>query len=80
MKKTRRRPKETLKKYQKVPKLTKSHEEENNHVDLERTPWKCIDKGQVIHCDHSQLRIISLSLVQVQGGEIQDKDQVKKVD
>ena len=36
--------KKTLKKYQKVPKLTKRHEEENNHVGSERTPWKSINK------------------------------------
>lgn len=32
MKKTHITPKETLKKYQKIPKFTKIHEEENNHV------------------------------------------------
>ena len=42
--------------------LTKSHEEENSHVGSERTPWICINKGQVIHYDHSHLWIISLSL------------------
>jgi hypothetical protein len=58
-----KRPTKDPHKVFKVPKLTNIHEEENNDVCSERTPWKSINRREDIHCYHSFLWIISLSSI-----------------